>query len=266
MKEEGMAVRPLRKLTSKGVPYVRRNAVEAEIAELEQLSPDELMARCSLWPKAIPGFVSTEALLYFVRITDAASSHREHLFRVLMRRVQRALPKPDSFDGKTADLAGMTIRDRVRDSFVDLLLADTVEYNELLDYYEVNFNHAMALDRLDASRQVWTEENRSVGLENDEEEISAEVEEAVEHYDPFDPDELDKKDYRRLLDDAIDTLPPLQKKIVEMLRLDIPIDSKNPATPTISKALGKTEKTIRNQRDRAFATLRRRLERKEEVR
>ncbi|WP_438332254.1 RNA polymerase sigma factor [Burkholderia pseudomallei] len=258
--------RPLRKLTREGAPYVRRDAVEAQIAELERLNSDELVARCNLWPRTVPGFVSTEALLYFVRITDAASAYREHLFRTLMRRVQRALPKPDSRDGKTTDLSRTAIRDRVRDGFVDQVLADLIEYNEQLDYYEVNFNQALAFDRLDASRQVWTEENRSEELENDEGEISVEVEQVVKHYDPFDADELDKKDYRRLLDGAIDTLPPLQKRIVEMLRLEIPIDSSNPDTLTISKTLGKAEKTIRNQRDRAFDTLRRRLERKEEVR
>lgn len=198
--------RPLRKLTREGAPYVRRDAVEAEIVELEGLNLGELVARCDLSQKAAPGFISSEALLYLVRITDAASTHREHLFRALMRRVQRALPKPDSRDGKTTDLSRMAIRDRVRDSFVDQMLADLTEYNEQLDYYEVNFNQALAFDRLDASRQVWTEENRSEERENDEEEISAEVEQAVEHYDPFDADELDKKDYRRLLDGAIDTL------------------------------------------------------------
>ncbi len=258
-------VRPLRMLKREGVPYVRREVVEAEIAELERLNPDELVARCNLRTKTVPGFVSTESLLYFVRITDAVRGHREHLFRELMRRVQRTLPKPDSHDGKTADLAGMIIRDRVRDGFVDHILADQPEYNERLDYYEVNFNHALALDRLDASRQVLTEVNRSAELENDEDEISAEVEQAVERYDPLDADELDKKDYRRLLDGAIDTLPPLQKRIVEMLRLEIPIDSSNPDTLTISKALRKAEKTIRIHRDRAFATLRRHLERKGKV-
>ncbi|QUP53379.1 sigma-70 family RNA polymerase sigma factor [Ralstonia syzygii] len=180
-----------------------------------------------------------------------------------MSRTLRLLPKPESADGMTTDMGLLAIRDRVMDAFVDRLLADQAEYEEKLDYFEINFNGALAKDRLDASTQVWTELNRSAVLENEDEEISAEVEEAVEHHDPFDPDELDKKDYRRLLEGAIDTLPPLQKRIVEMWRLEIPIVSSDPNALTISQALGKAEKTIRNQRDRAFATLRRRLERKE---
>lgn len=249
-----------------GIPYIRRKPVEAEINELERLNHSELVTRCNLWPKSVPGFVSTEALLYFVRTTDSASAYRETLFRALMRRVQRGLPKPDSSDGQTVALSRMAIRDRARDGFVDLMLEDQAEYNERLDYYEVNFNHALAADRLDASRQVWTEENRSEELGSDEEEMTAEGHSAVGRYDPFDADELDKKDYRLRLDGAIDTLPPMQKRIVEMLRLEIPIDSIDQQSLTISKILGKAEKTIRIHRDRAFATLRRRLQRKEEVR
>ena len=79
---------------------------------------------------------------------------------------------------------------------------------------------------------------------------------------PFDADELDKKDYRLLLDDAIDSLPEFQRRIVEMWRQEIPIESKDPSVVTISKVLGKTEKTIRTHRDKAFASLRLRLERK----
>ncbi|WP_244144419.1 RNA polymerase sigma factor [Paraburkholderia tropica] len=237
--------------------------MEAEIAELEQLGPSELLARCQSRPKSAVGFVSPEAILYFVRTIDPANHHHELLLNILISRTMRLLPKSDGTGGTTVDIGRLSIRDRVLDAFVDLLLADQTEYDERLDYFEINFNGAMAKDRLDASAQVWTESNRSEALENEDEEITAEVESAVEHYDPFDPDELDKKDYRRMLDGAIDALPPLQSQIVEMLRQEIPITSGDPSILTISRVLGKAEKTIRNQRDRAFATLRRRLERKE---
>lgn len=256
-------VRPLRKKTGEGNLYTRRPAVEAEIAELERLDSGELVARCQRWPKSVIGFVSTEALLYFVRTTGTASQHHEALLTALIRRALHLLPRPDSADGLTTDFSLLAIRDRVIDAFVDRILTDQSQYDDRLDYFEINFNGALAKDRLDASSQVWAEQNRSAQLESEDDEISAEVEQAIDHYDPFDPDEIDKKDYRRLLDGAIDTLPPLQKRIVEMWRQDIPIVSSDPSILTISKVLGKAEKTIRNQRDRAFETLRRRLERKE---
>lgn len=255
--------RPLRKLTREGASYERRSSVEAEIAELERLDPDELVARCQQWPVSVAGTVSPEALLYFVRTTDVASPYHEPLLRALMQTALQRLPKPENLDGKTTDLGELSIRDRVMDKFVDRLLGDQAEYDDKLDYFEINFNGAMAKDRLDASAQVRVEQKRSAELLNENDEISTEVEQAVEHYNPFDPDELDKKDYRRLLNSAIDTLPSLQKQIIEMLRHGIPIMSIDPSVPTISKVLNKAEKTIRNQRDRAFVTLRRRLERKE---
>jgi hypothetical protein len=59
---------------------------------------------------------------------------------------------------------------------------------------------------------------------------------------PFDADELDKKDYRLLLDDAIDSLPDFQRRIVVMLRQEIPIESKEPSVESISKGAGEIGK------------------------
>jgi DNA-directed RNA polymerase specialized sigma24 family protein len=41
-----------------------------------------------------------------------------------------------------------------------------------------------------------------------------------------------------------------------MLRQGFPIDSKEPDVMTIAKALGRSEKTVRTYRDKAFAALR----------
>lgn len=41
-----------------------------------------------------------------------------------------------------------------------------------------------------------------------------------------------------------------------MLRQGVPIDSKEPDVMTIAKALGRSEKTIRTHRDKAYAALR----------
>ncbi len=256
--------RPLRKLTREGVVYARREIVEAEINELEKLSDDDVASRGVVWPKNTPGFISSEALLYFVR-NSGNPSLRETLLKALLERIHRNLPKPNSLDGKTASMSSMAIRDKVRDDFIDLLLIDQADYDDRLDYFEVNFNGALARDRVDAKRQVQSKENRTQELGCEDEEISPEVEKAIESYDPFEPYELDKENYRRRLDAAINALPPLQQRIVEMWRQEIPIISKDPNEMTISKALKKSDKTIRTHRDYAFATLRKRLEEKEKV-
>lgn len=256
--------RSLRKIRLDGTPYSRREAVEAEIQELATLSGSELERRATLSTSTSPGFVSPEALMYFVRnLPDGA--HREKLTEQVIGRVVRRVPHAMNAGGRTASLTRMNIREDVVDHFVDLLLSDRGEYDVRLDYYEVNFNSAIARDRQDASNRHWTHENRSDELGSDEAEVSDRVEAAVGDYNPFDADELDKKYYRLLLDNAIDTLPEFQRRIVEMWRQEIPIESKDSSVLSISKVLGKSEKTIRTHRDKAFASLRRHLERKGSV-
>lgn len=253
--------RSLRKLKLDGTPYCRRGVVESEIQTLAEISPAELERRAGLWSSSESEFISSEALLYFVR-NAVPGAYREKLTEELLGRVASRVRSITNSGGDTVSLTRMNIREAVVDHFVDLLLSDRTEYDERLDYYEVNFNAAIAADRHDASVRNWKYENRNEALETEDGKISAQVESLVGGYNPFDPDELDKKNYRLLLDDAIDSLPELQRRIVVMLRQEIPIESKDPSIESISKVLDKSEKTIRTHRDKAFASLRLRLLRK----
>ncbi len=253
--------RSLRKLKLDGTPYFRRDIVESEIQALAGISAAELERRTSLWTSSELGFISPEALLYFVR-NAAPGAYREKLTEKLLGRVVRRVRPVTNSGGDTISLTRMNIREAVVDHFVDLLLSDRTEYDERLDYYEVNFNAAIAADRRDANVRHWKHENRNDNLETEDGEISAQVESLVGGYDPFDPDELDMKNYRLLLDDAIGSLPEFQRRIVVMLRQEVPIESKDPSIESISKVMGKSEKTIRTHRDKAFASLMLRLQRK----
>lgn len=253
--------RPLRKHKLDGTPYFRRDKVEAEIQALAEISAAELERRTDLWQVSDPKFVSPEALLYFVRNT-AGGAHRDRLIEQLLLRVARRVPSITDAGGKTVSLTKMNIREDVHDHFVDLLLSERRQYDDRLDYYEVNFNSAVAADRRDANDRHWKQQNRTAEIEIEDGEVSAQVESAVGDHDPFNADELDKKDYRFLLDEAIDNLPEFQRRIVVMWRQDIPIESNDPSVESISKVLGKSEKTIRTHRDKAFASLKLRLERK----
>lgn len=249
---------PLRKFKIDGTPYFRRDKVEAEIQTLAGISAAELERRADI---SEPGFISPEALLYFVR-NASAGTHREKLTEKLLGRVARKVRSVTNSGDNTVSLTRMNIREDIVDHFVDLLLSDRDQYDERLDYYEVNFNAAIAADRHDANVRHWKHENRNDDLETEDGEISAQVESIVGGYNPLDPDELDKKAYRLLLDDAIDSLPELQRRIVVMLRQEVPIESKDPSIDSISKVLGKSEKTIRTHRDKAYASLKLRLQRK----
>lgn len=176
--------RPLRKTKPDGTSYHRREAVEAEIRELATLSAAELEHRSTFQPRTVPGFVSPEALVHFVRNLPEGG-HRDKLTEQLLDRVVRRVPRAADTGGRTTSLTRMNIREDVVDHFVDLLLSDRDGYDDRLDYYEVNFNSAIAWDRQDASARHWTHENRSDELGSDDAEVSDRVEAAVGGYDPF---------------------------------------------------------------------------------
>lgn len=223
------------------------------------LSRDDLLARCCIRDRSDPQYIPSESLLHLVRACrqDASDAYFERLYKILAERVLRALPKAESAKGKTESLQRAEIREKVFDRFQELLALDRRIYVTKLDYFEVRFDSALASLRRDAQEQVWRSENRTKPLEYDEDtgELSAEIEKAAGQYNPFDSPNRDDPAYRFRLDAAIDALPPEQSRIIHMLRQDIPIDSKDPGALTIAKALGRSEKTVRTYRDKAYAAL-----------
>jgi hypothetical protein len=233
--------------------------IESKIIELTLLSRNDLVTRCTIRQKDDPAYVPSECLLYFVRESRAnrPDTYFEKLYKLLSERVLRCLPNDSSLNGKTTSLTKSAIREKVFGHFVELLANDRNDYSDKLDYYEINFAEALKKLRLDAQEQAWQNENRSTTLHDEEtSEPTVEVERAVGSFDPFNTSEFSSDIYRFDLNEAIDTLPPLQKRIIVMLQRDFPIDSKDPNVITIAKTLGKSEKTIRTHRDKAYATLR----------
>lgn len=253
-------VAPLRKRRLTGEVYERDPKVETLIAELAALPRDELIGRAAFTKRSDLGYVPSECLVYFIRASrhDNNEAWFERLYRILMERVLRSVPRSESSDGKTESLTRSVVRDKVFSRFVEMLSADRASYVDKLDYFEVRFDGAVASLRRDAQEQAWRDENRSRPLEYDEEsgELTAEVEGAAGAHDPFATTDFDDPAYRSRLDAAIEALPPEQIRIIHMLKEGFPIDSKEPDVMTISKALGRSEKTIRTYRDKAIATLR----------
>jgi DNA-directed RNA polymerase specialized sigma24 family protein len=134
---------------------------------------------------------------------------------------------------------------------------DLREYNERLDFFEIRFNRALKTLRMDVEKQVRKENEKFESLGQDEEsgDLSPDVERAAGSFDLFEAQKKCDPDYRLRLLQSIRSLPELQRTIIEMLLKDFPIDSQDPNVMTIARAVKKTEKTVRNQRDRAFATL-----------
>lgn len=253
-------VAPLRKRRLSGELYRRDPKIEALIVELAVLPRDELIARAEITKRSDPGYIPSECLVYFIRASrrDNNEAWFERLYRILIGRVLRSLPKAESSDGRTESLTRGVVRDKVFSRFVELLSADRADFVDKLDYFEVRFDGALASLRRDAQEKAWRDENRSQPLEYDEEsgELSPEVEAAAGAHDPFAASDFDDPAYRSRLDAAIEALPIEQSRIIHMRRQGFPIDSKEPDVMTIAKALGRSEKTVRTYRDKAFATLR----------
>jgi len=260
-------ISPLRKRTREGKLYVRFPDIEAQLVELDQLSSEELIARCRI-PEREAGSVHTECVLTFVRREWAAQNQSlyEPLLKVLLERLRRRLPRAVSKGGKTESMARSDAAEQIQDTFVSMLIGEVNGYDERLDFYEISFSQSLAALSHTAKIRAHRSASRQEELYDEEEgEIRIDVEEAAGTFDPFDPDLLQQETYRIRLPGAMEQLKPLEKRIVEMWRNDIPIDSKDPNVITMRGMTGRSEKGIRLIRDRAFAKLRDLLTRGEDA-
>lgn len=261
-------VTPLRKVSQKGETYKRPPNIEAKLRELSILSGDTVFRRCQIIDKKLPDYVPSECLLYFVRSTRSEERRKdfEPFYELLLERVLRTLPASEEMCPDGIRLSESKIREGVVDELVELLARDRTGYEVDLDFYEIRFNQALKALRIDVQDRAWREEKKFQSLTWDEEtgDLSPDVEKAAGSFDPFAAEENSNENYRLHLNEAINSLPALQRTIIEMLRLGFPIDSKDPNQKTISKTVGKTEKTVRNQRDKAFASLKTMLSGREE--
>jgi hypothetical protein len=249
------SIAPLRKKDKNGELYTRLPEIEAKLLEISVLSPEIISSRCAIQDSDAADYLPSECLLHLVRANRSSSPNPyfETIYRVLAERVLRALPSAEN-----KDLTESNIRYEAFGRFTELLAKDHLEYLESLDFFEIRFECALKTLRTDVERKAYREKNRSTSLEVDHDtgEFKEEVERAAGSFNPFDNEENDQAAYWSRLDKAIDALPDLEKAIIEMLRKDIPIESKEPGVVNIANALEKTPKTIRKYRDKAYATLR----------
>lgn len=257
-------VSQLRKRTKSGDLYQRPPEIEAKLVELDGLTPLERLARCQIADRKDLMYVSSECILHFVRAAreNPDGAYYAGLYKVLIARILKQLPKRTDRSDKEA-LFGALIREKALGDFCELLADDFLYYAEQLDFYEVRFMCAVKSLRINAYREVKADDEGKESIESEEENggLKKEVEEAVKDYNPFDPQIFSITDYRFELDSAIEKLPDLQKRILQLLMLEMPINSIDPNIITISNTLKKSEKTIRTHRDMAFAVIRRRLTR-----
>ena len=251
-------IRLLRKSTLDGEIYQHDATIAATIRNLLSMPDEQLMERCANQLHDLPDYVPSECLVYLVRANHGQSRRTaERLYQLLAERILRRLPPRSSVMRNGVSLTGSNITDETFGRFVEWLSQDRHVYVEQLDYFEVRFNDALINLFRDAKKKVWRKEKWNSPIETDAEtgELLPQLEEAIGLVEPFDAAKLERAEYRALLGPAIATLPALQRRILELDRLEMPRYSENPHVMTISKALGKSDKTIHTHRQLALFTL-----------
>lgn len=257
-------IAPLRKQSDDGATYFRPKEIEDALAALYQLPIAEVARRASIDDPEHPEYVRSECVLHFVRQskTNGDTKPYQDLFTVLWTRVTSAIPV------RLRKVTGLSklgevdseehIQEKVLGKFVELLSLDRLNYDERLDFYEIRFNSAIFSLKSTARRSVWSNESHRepVAYDGDGTDLSLEMEEALERVRNPNGKTNDDFLYRLRFLDAISSLPPDQRRVIELLLEEVPIDSEDPEVRTISKILGCVEKTVRNRRDRAYAAIR----------
>lgn len=206
-------------------------------------------------------YLPSEVLVHRIRATRHSETDEQFnaLYAVLCERLHRSCPniftQRKGKGGKVGKL--LDVREEVLDRFVTLLLEDRNGYEEKMDFFEIKFDRTVMLMRKNAFRKVERREKPLNPLEYDE---SGEIPKDVEvHFSlmnprPMTPDE--EFTYRYQIRRAINLLPEMERRIIDMLEAKVPVESKNPDEMSIARALGCVPKTVRNRRDRAIRRIR----------
>ncbi|SOB88119.1 hypothetical protein SAMN06297144_3259 [Sphingomonas guangdongensis] len=259
-------VPPLTKQKPDGTIYSRRADVEGSLERLVELPRSEVIAALKIRDARSDLYVQSECVVHLIRAArnDNDQSYFAELYRELMRRIGAVLPRVEGErSGLVENVHAADARDRVRDLFNERLSVDRTQSGSALDYFEVMFADAIAALRKTAMKRATRQAARSERIEADDEtnEPSLAVEKAVGSLDL--KQELLSEDpiYRSRVVAAIQALPDKQRRVIEMILQEMPIDSSDEGVLSIRKAIGvSSEKTVRNRRDAAFASIRKALE------
>ncbi|WP_420467195.1 RNA polymerase sigma factor [Panacagrimonas sp.] len=237
-----------------GAAYKRRPDAEAQIDTLLQLPAGEIARRARDEGFKSPEFVTTEAVLYFIRQkrTDSNPLAMMSLYETLRHRIRSLHRGARRTAGR---LTLEEVEERLLYRFEELLSLDRQGYEEGLDWFECNFNSGLYTLRINAIRDV--KRKMPEGLEaleaEGQTEVSPMVEEALARLAGQSPEDERENEYRSRLLEVIRELPEELKRVIEMHDLrGMPMDSKLPGVTSVASVLGIGEQTVRKRRKRAL--------------
>lgn len=249
--DDAMA-RPLtNRRKSDGRLYERPAEIESAIDALLLLPRETIVARLVVREARDIDYIPSEAIIHLLRETraDNSDSYFNSLYRELVRRVARLLPSSDlrTGDGKGATDARLEkVRDEVLQRLEDWVLEDRLRPDTCLDIFECKFNFAVGklqdrawvrFYREAARHHTKTVEMLEISIESGDREFAS-------FREKFFPDPTS----RIQLYGAIDRLPDPDRRMMQMLIADFPIESKKPGEMSISGELCCDPKTVQNRR------------------
>jgi len=252
-----MSIEKLRKKKKNGQLYNRPATIEAYIAQTLDWPFDRLIEQATIHDRRHAEYVPSEVLLYHLRQTKSDNSDARFLalYNIIQDRVEAACPRANTMvgDRQFEDARLAEIRDLMVEFVVDLIFEDRLEYSEKLDFFEIRFDRAVRLVRINKFRRVGRKENPKESLEYDDSgDIPADVEEALERLKKASWNKEDELTYRIHVRRAIDALPTEEQKVIDMILADIPIEAQDEDEVCITGLLGCTPKTVWNRRNRAI--------------
>lgn len=258
------AIPPLRKRTRDGILYTRPAEVEKLIGETLDLPFDAFIDRAKITDRRHPSWLPSEVLVHRIRATRQNDSDYEFdsIYPLLRERVLRTCPSAKRSSGGRVWEVGeiMDLRELVLERFVMLILTDRENYAKGLDIFEARFDRALMCLRQDAVLKVSRHHGPLNPLEFGESgEIPDDIEASIARLKPKSMSVEEDLTYRLQIRRAIDSLPDVERRVVDMLEAGIPIESSDSDKPSIARALGCTPKTVRNRRHRAFERIREQL-------
>jgi len=253
------AITALRRRKVDGEPYSRPPEIERLLAGLVRLPEEEALARAAIRRRSAAGWLPGECLVHMMRRAGRRQDRRAYnqWCAVLLGRIGTALPQ---HGGRNALLSDVEMAEYILDRFVTLLGPDLEGYDERLDIWEARFDLALANLRRDAlRRELAGGERESIEIADDGAQM-AEIERALLGFDPLHAFHHSDEDFRSRIWAAIDALPVEQNRILTMMRAGLPVGSGTPGENSISGILGRSPRTILNQKLRAFSAVREAVE------
>jgi DNA-directed RNA polymerase specialized sigma24 family protein len=262
--DDVIEIPPLRKVKQDGRLYHRRPSTEMILIKFLGASTLVLAQHARITDRRSPDYIPSEVLVHWIRQTRHHKSDAQFnvLYPLLEQRIRHACPtKETSAGGNYAEVGTYAdLQEYVLERIVKLLLSDRSSYEEKLDIYEVVFDRAIAKLRDSAFRSVFAKENPLTPLEYDESgDVTSEAEDSLNRYQPGRMTPEEDLTYRFQLRAAIDSLPRDERRLIDMEEAGYPDQSEDPEVHTIAKLLGRTPKTVRAMRKRAYQRIRERL-------